>query len=148
MKRNTWIMVAVVVVVIIAVVGLVMAKKKNTTTSTTSTPSSTTQTPSDTTQTPSSSSSASSDSASQGSSVAIQDMNFSPATLTVKKGTTVTWTNKDSVAHTVTVDSGAGPNSGNLDSGKTYSYTFDTAGTFNYHCQYHSNMVAKVVVTE
>src|SRR5690348_5603039 len=63
-----------------------------------------------------------------GTAVTIQDMSFSPNTLTVKAGTTVTWTNKDSVAHTVTGDNG-GPASDLLASDTTYSYTFTTAGT-------------------
>ena len=83
------------------------------------------------------------------SSVTIKDFAFSPADITVKKGTTVTWTNMDSAAHTVTeTDSKKGPSSGNLASGKSYSFTFDTAGTYAYHCAIHPNMVGTVTVTE
>lgn len=84
----------------------------------------------------------------QGEAVAIESFAYSPATLTVKKGTTVTWTNKDSAPHTVTVDSGSGPASGNMSKGDTYSFTFNDVGTFNYHCKIHPSMTAKVVVTE
>ncbi len=70
---------------------------------------------------------------------------FSPQTLTVAKGTTVTWTNNDSTTHTVTSDSGVW-DSGNLAVGKTFSYTFNQTGTFPYHCQIHTNMTAKIVV--
>lgn len=83
------------------------------------------------------------------SSVTIQDFAFSPSAITVKKGTTVTWTNKDSAAHTVTeTDSQAGPKSGTLETGKSYSFTFNTVGTFNYHCSIHSSMTGTVTVTE
>ena len=82
-------------------------------------------------------------------SVAIQNFAFSPADITVKKGTTVTWTNKDSTTHTVTeTDSQTGPDSGDVASVKSYSFTFDTAGTFHYHCSIHTEMVGTVTVTE
>lgn len=80
--------------------------------------------------------------------VAIVDFKYSPETLTVKKGTTVTWTNEDSVAHTVTADDLPGPDSPSMPKGATYSYTFNEAGTFSYFCQPHTYMKAKVVVTE
>jgi len=83
------------------------------------------------------------------SSVTIEDFAFSPANITVKKGTTVTWTNKDSAAHTVTeTDSQTGPDSGDLATGKSYSFTYDTAGTFKYHCSIHPSMLGTVTVTE
>jgi plastocyanin len=89
-------------------------------------------------------------------SVTIENFAFSPANITVKKGTTVTWTNKDSAAHTVTVtgdnspSSGvsAGPDSGTLASGKTYSYTFSGTGMFKYHCAIHPSMTGTVTVTD
>lgn len=77
--------------------------------------------------------------------VSIQGMAFSPATLTVTAGTTVKWTNMDGVAHTVTSDTQLF-DSGNLGSNGTFSYKFMTAGTYNYHCAYHSSMTAKVIV--
>jgi plastocyanin len=81
--------------------------------------------------------------------VVIQDFAFSPASITVKKGTTVTWTNQDSVAHTVTeTDNQTGPKSGNLAKGQSYTFTFDTAGTFKYDCSIHPNMTGSVTVTE
>jgi plastocyanin len=81
-------------------------------------------------------------------SVAIEDFAFTPTTITVKKGTKVTWTNNDSAPHDVTVTSGEGPKSDRMETGDTYSYTFDTAGTFNYFCSIHPGMTAKVIVTE
>jgi plastocyanin len=80
--------------------------------------------------------------------VTIHDLGFSPADITVKKGTTVTWTNNDSVTHTVTSDSGSTLNSDNLDQGESYSVKLDTTGTFSYHCNFHSNMHGKVTVTD
>jgi len=81
--------------------------------------------------------------------VTIKDMAFSPASITVKKGTTVTWTNNDAIAHTVTeTDGQTGPNSGDLAPGKTYTFTYNTAGTFKYHCSIHPSMTGTVTVTE
>ncbi len=78
----------------------------------------------------------------------IQGFAFSPAALTVSKGTTVTWTNKDSAAHTVTTtEPGEGFNSGNMANGATMSYTFNNPGTFKYRCSLHSNMTGTVVVS-
>jgi len=79
-------------------------------------------------------------------SVIIQGNSFNPGTLTVKVGTTVTWTNNDSYAHTVTADDSTF-DSGNLDSGKSFTYTFSKVGTYSYHCTIHPYMTAKVVVT-
>ncbi len=83
-------------------------------------------------------------------SVEIKDFAFAPTTLTVSKGTTVVWTNKDSVAHTVTPDQASDNFEGSelLGQNESYQYTFNTAGTYTYHCQPHPNMKAKVVVTE
>lgn len=83
-------------------------------------------------------------------SVAIQNFAFSPANVTVKTGTTVTWTNKDSVAHTVTADSASAdaPSSGDIGPGHTYSFTFKQAGTFKYHCSIHTDMLGTVTVTD
>lgn len=81
--------------------------------------------------------------------VYIENFSFKPATITVKKGTKVTWTNKDSVGHTVTPDESASfTGSELLNKDASYSVTFDTVGTFAYHCQPHPQMTAKVVVTE
>jgi len=70
---------------------------------------------------------------------------FSPVTLTVAVNTTVKWTNDDSMAHTVTSDS-PGFDSGNLPAGNVFSHQFTTKGTFAYHCTYHSNMKATIIV--
>lgn len=78
--------------------------------------------------------------------VFIQGMAFNPSSITVKAGTTIKWTNKDGIAHTVTSDNNVF-NSGSIGSGGTYTYTFSTAGTFQYHCSIHPSMTAKVIVT-
>jgi Plastocyanin len=80
-----------------------------------------------------------------GLAVTIQSNSFNPASLTIKVGETVTWTNKDSYAHTVTSDNGAF-DSGSINNGATFSFTFKTAGTYNYHCSIHTSMTAKIIV--
>ena len=80
--------------------------------------------------------------------VAISGYAFDPATLTVKEGTTVTWTNQDSVTHTVTSDTGLF-DSGGMSQGDTFSFTFTTAGTYAYHCTpHHASMNATIIVTK
>jgi plastocyanin len=75
----------------------------------------------------------------------IQGSAFSPATITVTAGTTITWTNKDAVAHTVTSDGGLF-DSGSIASGGTTSIQFNNTGTFPYHCAVHPGMKASVIV--
>lgn len=83
-----------------------------------------------------------------GNAVAIKNFAFSPAALTVTVGTTVTWTNVDADAHTVTSSGNGGPlKSAALNKGQTFSYTFTTAGTFAYLCTIHPFMTATVKVT-
>jgi plastocyanin len=92
---------------------------------------------------------------SPGSSVPSNGKFFVPETLTVSKGTTVTWTNKDSTLHTVTSGSPESGNSGTgtvfdssyLAAGKTFQHQFNIAGTFDYYCTLHPYMKGKVVVT-
>ena len=77
--------------------------------------------------------------------VFIQDMSFTPGTIAVAANTTIKWTNKDAVTHTVTSDSGLF-DSGSIASGGTWSHTFTSAGTYAYHCTPHPTMTASVVV--
>ncbi|WP_170971206.1 cupredoxin domain-containing protein [Ilyomonas limi] len=77
--------------------------------------------------------------------VKIANMSFAAATITINKGTKVTWTNNDNMTHTVTADDGSF-DSGDLNKGDTYSYTFGSTGTFAYHCSFHSGMTGSVVV--
>lgn len=82
------------------------------------------------------------------SEVVIKNSTFSPEAITVKKGTTVKWTNSDSSSHTVTADNGDGPDSQSLGRGETYEFTFNETGTFAYHCEFHRGMMGEVLVTE
>jgi plastocyanin len=86
--------------------------------------------------------------ASSASTIAISNDAFSPASLTIPAGTTVTWTNDDSVDHTVTTTSApVSFDSGQLAHGQTFSHAFTTAGTYKYYCADHPNMTATIVVT-
>ena len=75
---------------------------------------------------------------------------FSPASITISKGTTIKWTNKESVVHTVTSGPQGSPSgmfdSGNLGKDQTFSFKFDSAGTFSYHCKPHIGMTGTVTV--
>ena len=77
--------------------------------------------------------------------VAIQNFAFVPATVTIKVGNSVTWTNMDSAPHTAT-DLANAFDSGSLATGKTFNFTFNTAGTYTYHCLIHSMMKTAVVI--
>lgn len=77
--------------------------------------------------------------------VEIKNMHFTPDTLTIVAGTTVTWKNDDSSPHTVT-DKGRVFRSAGLDTGDTFSYTFASPGEFTYFCTIHPMMVGKIVV--
>jgi len=93
--------------------------------------------------------SASSSSAVATNTVAIKNYMFGPMTIKIKIGTTVTWTNMDSVNHTVSADtpSADAPTSMDIAQGKSYSYTFKKVGTYTYHCFPHPYMHGSVVVT-
>src|SRR5829696_3441850 len=71
--------------------------------------------------------------------VAISDFAFSPATLTITAGDTVTWTNSDPVVHTATSTTGAF-DSGDLAEGDSFSVTLTTPGTYDYLCTPHPTM--------
>jgi len=79
-------------------------------------------------------------------SVNIQNMAFSPSTLTVPVGTTVTWKNLDNVAHHVVSDTGAF-DSGVLNNGQSFNFTFTKAGNYPYHCSIHPSMTGTIIVT-
>jgi plastocyanin len=84
-------------------------------------------------------------SAGASASVSIKNMAFSPDTLRIKTGTTVTWMNNDGMTHTVTSNT-ALFDSGNLAAGLSFQYTFNAAGTFTYYCVIHAGMRGVVVV--
>lgn len=133
-QKSVFAVIVVVVVIAAAAVAIAMHGSKK----------------SDTTSSTSSANSTSSTKPTEGSSVVIQGYMFSPGNLKVKVGTTVTWTNRDAVAHTVTADvnSTDAPNSMNIDQNKSYSFTFNKAGTYTYHCTPHPYMKATITVTE
>jgi amicyanin len=78
--------------------------------------------------------------------VGIKNFAFSPATITVKAGSTVVWTNDDSIQHDITFD-GGGIASSVLNQNDTFSHTFPAAGTYHYICSIHPFMHGTVVVT-
>jgi plastocyanin len=83
--------------------------------------------------------------------VNIQGSRFSPASITVSAGTTVTWRHQGSGSHTITADDGAF-NSGSITAGETFSFTFTTPGEYGYYCEFHGSpggggMAGVVIVT-
>ncbi len=79
--------------------------------------------------------------------VTMANISFSPSSLTITKGTTVTWINNDNVVHTSTSDTGVW-STGDIPPGGSKTTTFNTSGTFKYHCIYHvaSGMTGTIVV--
>ena len=75
----------------------------------------------------------------------IQGYAFSPSSITINVGDTIVWTNYDSASHTVTSNDGTF-DSGGISTGNTFSFTFTSAGTFNYYCSPHPNMTGSVTV--
>ena len=80
-------------------------------------------------------------------SVSITDFAFNSSAKTVAKGTTVTWTNLGATAHTVTADDGTSFDSGSIPAGGVFTKTFNTAGAFPYHCDFHSSMTGTITVS-
>jgi len=77
--------------------------------------------------------------------VTIDNFSFSPADITVPAGTTLTWTNRDDIPHTVVADDQQFKSKA-LDTDEKFSHTFDKPGTYSYFCSIHPKMVAKVIV--
>lgn len=77
--------------------------------------------------------------------VTIQNFAFSPASLTVKVGDKVTWTNQDSVGHSATADDNSF-DTGVIAQGQSGSNTFTKSGTYTYHCSVHPNMKGTIIV--
>ena len=77
----------------------------------------------------------------------IQSYAFTPAAISVSKGSSVVWTNDDTVAHTIVEnDSLNGPSSQQIEPGQSYSFKFSQSGTFHYHCSLHPDMAGSVSV--
>jgi plastocyanin len=81
----------------------------------------------------------------EGQQVSIDNFKFGPTPLTVSKGTEVTWTNHDDIPHSIVLNS-LGVHSKAMDTGGSFTYKFDKAGTFFYVCGLHPFMQAKVEV--
>ena len=77
--------------------------------------------------------------------VKVDNFSFSPQTITITAGTTVIWTNRDDIPHTVVSDDKVFK-SKVLDTDEKFTYTFDKAGTFPYFCSVHPKMTGKVIV--
>jgi len=80
------------------------------------------------------------------SAVLIDNFTFNPQQLTVKAGTTVTWTNKDDIPHGIASANNAFSKSKALDTDDSYSFTFTTPGTYAYFCYIHPHMTGTIVV--
>jgi len=78
--------------------------------------------------------------------VGIDNFTFTPQTLTIKPGTTVTWTNRDDIPHGVASSSNAFPKSKALDTDDSFSFTFTAPGTYRYFCYVHPHMTGTIVV--
>jgi plastocyanin len=77
--------------------------------------------------------------------IIVKDFMFNPTPLTVKAGSTVTWTNMDDEPHTVVSDAGVFK-SGGMDTNESFSFKFDKPGTYHFTCSIHPRMVGSVVV--
>ncbi len=83
--------------------------------------------------------------------IAIKDFKFMPASLAVANGTTVTWTNQEDSLHTVTAGTPASPSglfdSGEIDTGVEFTFTFDEPGAYPFFCARHDFMRGEITVT-
>lgn len=157
MKSSKGLFAGITVIVVVVVAVVIVAAGGSNKNDTSSNSTSDTMKMNDQQSSKSSSSASSSSSSSTSSSnavatnaVTISNFAFSPATITVKAGTKVTWTNQDDVRHSVSPDSpSADFSDGSLfGKGESYSFTFTKAGTYKYHCAPHPYMKGTVVVTE
>lgn len=78
--------------------------------------------------------------------VSIQDFRFDPREITITVGDTVVWSNSDFVPHTTTSDSGFWTSGTLTPGGQPFSRTFNTPGTFPYHCSFHDSMTGVITV--
>lgn len=78
--------------------------------------------------------------------IKIDNFTYSPVTVTIATGTTVKWTNRDDIPHTVVSEDKTTFKSKALDTDDSFSYTFTKPGTYTYFCSIHPKMMAKIVV--
>jgi plastocyanin len=83
-----------------------------------------------------------------GANVEMKNIQFVPASITVKAGQTINWKNNDAVAHTVTATGGAKFDSGTVNAGGTYKFVPTKAGTIQYMCTIHPNQKGTITVTK
>jgi plastocyanin len=86
------------------------------------------------------------DKAAPANEVKIDNFAFSPAVITVPAGTTIRWTNRDDIPHTVVSDDHTTFKSKPLDTDEQFTFTFSKPGTYSYFCSIHPKMTGKVVV--
>lgn len=79
----------------------------------------------------------------QAPAVSIENFSFKPQALTIKAGTTVTWTNNDTVVHNIKSAEFSSPD---MKQGDTFQHKFDKAGTYDYNCGVHPTMTGKIIV--
>lgn len=77
--------------------------------------------------------------------ISIKNFAFNPSNTTVKVGTKVTWTNEDSMNHTISSDINAFE-SGHMAKGQSFSFIFNKAGTYAYYCALHPSMTGTIIV--
>ena len=75
----------------------------------------------------------------------MQNISFQPAEITIQAGTTVKWSNQDSVSHTSTSDDDVWDSDG-ISPGEEFTFTLDEPGTYTYFCRFHPQMQATVIV--
>ena len=82
--------------------------------------------------------------------ISIGDRDFEPKEIKIRPGDTVTWVNDDDRDHTVVSDEDSEESfdSGKIRAGKSFSHTFEKAGTFEYHCKYVLRLKGKIIVKE
>jgi plastocyanin len=83
--------------------------------------------------------------ASKAITVKIDNFTFSPSSITIAPGTTVTWVNEDDIPHTI-VESNRAFKSKVLDTDDSFSYTFSTPGEVDYFCSLHPHMTGKIII--
>ena len=86
------------------------------------------------------------DTAASANAVSIDNFTFGPQSLTVKAGTTITWTNKDDIPHGIASANNGFAKSRALDTDDSYSFTFTTPGSYQYFCYIHPHMTGTIVV--
>jgi plastocyanin len=77
--------------------------------------------------------------------IVVKDFMFTPNSLTIKAGSSVTWSNQDDEPHTVVSDAGLF-RSGAMDTNESFSFKFDKPGTYHFTCSIHPRMVGTIVV--